>query len=78
MFANHTYTIFFSPFKMIRAAIPKHPFEVLCYATKHGYADMMDAAVIHATGMSLEQAHSNLTPSMYIAWVRNSMIYLGV
>ncbi|KIM82543.1 hypothetical protein PILCRDRAFT_820400 [Piloderma croceum F 1598] len=54
----------------MEAAIPKHPFEVLCYAAKHGYVDTVDAAVSHAMAMSLEQACSKLTPAMYISWTR--------
>lgn len=61
---------------MIRDAIASHPFAVLCYAAKHGYAELMDKAEEAATGMSLEDAYEGLTRDMYIAWVRSRIIYL--
>jgi hypothetical protein len=61
--------------EMIRAAIPIHPFEVLSYAAKHGYTELMDIAEEQATGMSLEDAYVGLTLEMFVAWVRSRSIY---
>lgn len=61
----------------IRAATTIHPFEVLCYAAKHGYADLMNIAEEQATGMSLEDAYIGLTLEMYVAWVRSTSVCLG-
>jgi len=52
------------------AAIPIHPFEVLSYAAKHGYTELMDIAEEQATGMSLEDAFVGLTLEMFVAWAR--------
>jgi hypothetical protein len=55
---------------IFRAEIPKHPFEVLSYAAKHGHADLADAAAQMATGIPLRLAFTGLTPAVYVAWVR--------
>jgi hypothetical protein len=69
---NHTYNfLFFLTLYMDRAAIPEHPFEVLCYAAKHGYADLLDSAEKRAMGMTLEKAYTQLTPALYVEWVKS-------
>jgi hypothetical protein len=62
----------------MEAATASHPFEVLCYAAKHGYADLMDIAEEQATGMSLEEAYVGLTLEMYVAWTRYHGRWLDV
>jgi hypothetical protein len=52
-----------------RAAYPTHPFEVLIYATKHGYSDLMDVAERRALELSPAEAFGCFSPAVYIAWV---------
>jgi len=59
---------------IFRAEMPRHPFEVLSYAVKHGHTDLADMAACAATTLPLAFAYGGLTPPVYIAWVRESAI----
>lgn len=60
----------------IRPAYKDHPFEVLIYATRHGYADLMDVAQVRALELSPAAAFNSFPPAVYIAWVSNDLIFL--
>jgi hypothetical protein len=62
----------------MEAAIPVHPFEVLSYGAKHGYASLTDMAEVQATSMSIEDAYAGLTLKMYIAWTRYHGRWLSI
>jgi hypothetical protein len=47
---------------------------VLSYAAKHGHTDLVDIAAHAATGIPLRLAYQGLTPAVYVAWVRKSII----
>ncbi|KZP11904.1 hypothetical protein FIBSPDRAFT_755917, partial [Athelia psychrophila] len=49
---------------------PDHPFEVLMYAIRHEYPDLMDLAQRRALQFSPDQAFDCMSPAVYIAWVR--------
>ncbi|KAF7968825.1 hypothetical protein HWV62_29226 [Athelia sp. TMB] len=48
----------------------EHPFEVMLYAMRHGYADIMDKAERKALEVSPTLAFDCFTPQVYIAWTR--------
>lgn len=52
-----------------REAYTKHPFEVMLYAMKHGYGELMDMAEKTALGLSPTMAFHSFSPQGYIAWV---------
>ncbi|KZP16113.1 hypothetical protein FIBSPDRAFT_794858 [Athelia psychrophila] len=51
-------------------AYPRHPFEVMMYAMKHGYADLMDKSELLALEVSPTTAFESFKPEAYIAWTR--------
>ncbi|KZP03990.1 hypothetical protein FIBSPDRAFT_381448 [Athelia psychrophila] len=51
-------------------AYPQHPFEVMMYAMKHGYADLMDKSELKALEVSPTTAFESFKPEVYIAWTR--------
>lgn len=55
-----------------RAAYAKHPFEVLLYATKHGYPQLMNVAERESVKLSPTKAYKIFSPAVYIAWVNFS------
>ncbi|KZP16107.1 hypothetical protein FIBSPDRAFT_794853 [Athelia psychrophila] len=48
----------------------QHPFEVMMYAMKHGYADLMDKSELLALEVSPTTAFDSFKPEAYIAWTR--------
>jgi hypothetical protein len=60
-----------SPTFMYRDAVPDHAIEVLDYAARHGYTDVMDLAAKSSLNLALEDvfAMNVLGPSVLIAWV---------
>ncbi|KZP11905.1 hypothetical protein FIBSPDRAFT_799729 [Athelia psychrophila] len=47
-----------------------HPFEVMMYAIRHGYPDLVDLAQRRALQLSPAQAFDCMSPAVYIAWTR--------
>ncbi|KAF7976526.1 hypothetical protein HWV62_6351 [Athelia sp. TMB] len=54
----------------MEAAYLEHPFEVMFYAMKHGYRDLMDKAERMALQVSPTMAFEGFDPHVYIAWTR--------
>ncbi|KZP14837.1 hypothetical protein FIBSPDRAFT_101663 [Athelia psychrophila] len=50
-------------------AYREHPFEVMMYAMRHGYPDLMDKSERIALQVSPTMAFKSFTPQVYIAWV---------
>ncbi|KZP16110.1 hypothetical protein FIBSPDRAFT_958289 [Athelia psychrophila] len=51
-------------------AYSQHPFEVMMYAMRHGYADLMDKSELKALEVSPTTAFEGFKPEIYIAWTR--------
>ncbi|KZP05904.1 hypothetical protein FIBSPDRAFT_832205 [Athelia psychrophila] len=51
-------------------ALPRHPFEVMMYAMRHGYADLMDKSELKTLEVSPTTAFESFKPEVYIAWTR--------
>ncbi|KZP29131.1 hypothetical protein FIBSPDRAFT_851977 [Athelia psychrophila] len=51
-------------------AYSDHCFEVMMYALRHGYGDLMDKAEKKALEVSPTVAFDSFTPEVYIAWTR--------
>jgi len=62
----------------MEAAYTKHPFEVLLYATKHGYPDLMDVCELRAIELSPTEAFGCFSPAVYIAWTRYYAQWLDI
>lgn len=49
----------------------QHPFEVMLYALKHGYNDLMERSLRKALELPDEEAFKIFEPGVFIAWVRD-------
>jgi len=52
-----------------RGAAPKHPLAVLSYATRHNYAEIMDAAARETIGIAADEIEASLCSTYQLAWV---------
>jgi len=52
-------------------AMPKHPMEILGYATRHGYSKLADLAAPLTLNLLFEDAQKHLTTNALLAWARN-------
>ena len=52
-----------------RKALHQYPLEVLSYAARHGYTQLMDNTARLAIGMGTKDVMTKLHPSLYLAWV---------
>ncbi|KAF8328977.1 hypothetical protein F5887DRAFT_131777 [Amanita rubescens] len=52
------------------AETEKHPLDILVYAAKHGYLELLDKAATMVIGQSLDSAIDRMPPAIAIAWVR--------
>ena len=52
-----------------RQAYLEHPFEVMLYAMRHGYAELMDKSQWLTLKVSQTLAFKSFAPPIYIAWV---------
>jgi hypothetical protein len=57
-----------------RAETEKHPLDILVYAAKHGYLELLDKAATMVIGQSLDSAIDRMPPAIAIAWVRKSAL----
>jgi hypothetical protein len=55
--------------KFLRAAIPHHPLEVLDYAMRHSYVDIMDEAAWDSIGCGLDEGAMHLSADVLAVWV---------
>jgi hypothetical protein len=53
----------------ISAAIPDHPVEVLAYATKHDFRDLMDTAAPRTIGRPLDVIQAAIPAEFVLPWV---------
>jgi len=62
----------------IETFISEHPFQVLDYAARHGYVDLMFKVEDKYTLPRTMDALEYLSPAVYIAWSRYYMCWLGL
>ncbi|KZP02354.1 hypothetical protein FIBSPDRAFT_970100 [Athelia psychrophila] len=55
-------------------AYQEHPHEVMMYAMRHGYTDLMDRSERIALEVSQTVAFESFSPQVYIAWV-NALLF---
>ncbi|KIL60517.1 hypothetical protein M378DRAFT_168003 [Amanita muscaria Koide BX008] len=48
----------------------KHPLDVLVYAARHDYQDLLDKAAALVIGLSLDTVIDRMPPAIAVAWVR--------
>lgn len=53
-----------------RAEAEKHPLDILVYAAKHDYLELLDKAATMVIGQPLDSVIDGMPPAIAIAWVR--------
>ena len=69
---THTHTLLIDGINENRSAVSTHALEVLSYAFKHGYAEIIDEAAPRTIDASVDQLLAVLPAPGALAWVRHS------
>ena len=58
----------------IRAEVDKHPLDVLVYAARHDYSELLDKAASLVIGQPLDSVIDRMPPVIALVWVSSVLL----